>query len=116
MGSELWYLQLELVIRHILPHLSPLQSAGPVGGGGEPVHGGTGGAPVCSDHLAPGDGGQGAGHGAASDQHLQYFRTQQGHNVTKSHTYCHRFLPKCLLILDMEKLDLVQSCQLSQIV
>ena len=60
---------------HNIPHLSPLQSAGPVGGGGEPVHGGTGGAPVCSDDLTPGDGGQGAGHGAASDQHLQTIRT-----------------------------------------
>ena len=82
----MWYLKLELVISHSLPHLSPLQSAGPVGGGGEPVHGGTGGAPVCSDHLAPGDGGQGAGHGAASEQHLQNIRTPmirpQCHKVT----------------------------------
>ena len=60
----------ELVISDDIPHLSPLQS-GPVGGGGEPVHGDTGGAPVSSGHLTPGDGGQGSGHGGASEQHLR---------------------------------------------
>ena len=62
---------IELVISDDIPHLSPLQPAGPVGGGGELVRGGTGGAPVCSRHLAPGDGRQGSGNRAASDQHLE---------------------------------------------
>merc|ERR1719219_56031 len=48
----------------------PLQPAGPVGGGGEPVHGGAGGAPVSSGDLTPGDGGQGSGHGGASVTHI----------------------------------------------
>ena len=60
---------IELVISDDIPHLLPLQPAGPVGGGGESVPGDTGGAPVCSGHLGPGDGWKGSGHGGASEQH-----------------------------------------------
>ena len=60
---------IELVISDDIPHLLPLQPAGPVGGGGESVPGDTGGAPVCSGHLGPGDGWEGSGHGGASEQH-----------------------------------------------
>ena len=67
----MWYLEQDLEFSPSIAHLSPLQSAGPVGGGGELVHGSTGGAPVCSRHLTPGDWRQGSGNGAASDQHLE---------------------------------------------
>ena len=106
----MWYLELELVNSPTTAGLSPLQSAGPVGGGGEPVHGGAGGAPVCPGHLTPGDGGQGAGHRAASDQHLQNiirfghhvilsYHVISCHNVTESHIAHSHTYGGCNLLL-----------------